>query len=64
MCDRSDPDAAPHALKDMKKRMGFHPFLFAIFGLAAFTFTGCLESRTPLFDEAKAITPAQPGCYE
>jgi hypothetical protein len=42
------------------RRRGFAAFLLILgFGLS-----GCLQSRAPLFDEARAVTPAPAGRYE
>lgn len=38
--------------------------LFAAAALTVLTLAGCLESKMPLFDEAKAVTPAKAGRYE
>jgi hypothetical protein len=40
------------------------PGLFALVALIAVALAGCLESRLPLFDESKAVTPAPAGRYE
>lgn len=38
---------------------------FAAFALVlGFSLSGCLQSHAPLFDEAKAVTPAPAGRYE
>jgi hypothetical protein len=39
------------------------PVFFALIGLIALMLAGCLQSRMPLFDEAKAVTPAAAGRY-
>ena len=44
--------------------MNFRPYCLGLVAGAAILLSGCLESRMPLFDEAKAVTPAQPGRYE
>ena len=40
------------------------PGLLALIALVSLLLQGCLESRMPLFDEAKAVTPAPAGRYE
>lgn len=44
--------------------MNFRPFSLGIVAVAAILVSGCLESRMPLFDEAKAVMPAQAGRYD
>jgi hypothetical protein len=44
--------------------MNFRPYCLVIVAGAAILLSGCLESRMPLFDEGKAVIPAQAGRYE
>jgi hypothetical protein len=44
--------------------MYFRPCYPGIIAVAAILLSGCIESRMPLFDEGKAVIPAQAGRYE
>lgn len=44
----------------MAFRLGFLAFL----ALVSLSLSACLQSRAPLFDEAKAVTPAPAGRYQ
>jgi hypothetical protein len=48
----------------MEAMMVFRTGLLMLVALAGLMLTGCLESRMPLFDEAKAVTPAPAGRYQ
>ena len=42
----------------------FRPRFLAVLSFLALVLSACLDSRQPLFDQAKAVTPAPPGRYE
>jgi len=42
----------------------FRPAFLAFLVLGSVALSACLQSRQPLFDEAKAVTPASAGRYE
>jgi hypothetical protein len=42
----------------------FRPAFLAFLALGSVALSACLQSRRPLFDEAKAVTPAPAGRYE
>jgi hypothetical protein len=42
----------------------FRPRFLAVLSFLSLALSACLESKLPLFDETKAVTPAPPGRYE
>gem|GEM_PF-1716294 len=52
------------SVKGIENKMNFRPQILPIGVLVPILLSGCIESRMPLFDEAKAVTPAPAGRYE
>jgi hypothetical protein len=42
----------------------FRPGFLALLALVSLSLSACLQSRAPLFDETKAVTPAAAGRYQ
>ncbi len=48
----------------MANKMNFRPQNLCVLVLSATLLSGCIQSRRPLFDESKAVTPVPAGRYE